>query len=334
MSEMPNRYNHDDPDAVAERKVNDAQYAYLRMVGAREMLTPEEEKALNQKMLEGKEAQTLVDAGQRVQELLTGQETQELLVQVAMGREARGHIIEANLRLPYKLAKEKYRSEYMMDSTDLASCAIEGLIKAVNRFDYRKAKLSTYATSAIENLIPRVVAKEGRMICVSEDMGRHMKKYDAVKSEFAGKLTDHEPTDEEYAAATEFPIDKIVLFRTIEEQRPISYDQPVGSKDIPLINILADERATIVSVEEQVLAREGQRSLESLFSVLDKQEEEIVRRYYGIGYETPMTYEKIGQLFGRGHDAMRKITEKALKKFRWHLSQNPEKSQFLHDLLG
>lgn len=325
---MPNRYSNEDPDAVAQRKVDDAQFAYMHMFGQRQVLTREEEFALCEQMAAGKEAQAQIDEGH---------ETEQLAATVALGRAARNHLVEANLRLSFSLAKANYVPDYKMDMIDLASGVSEAMIKILdNNFDHTQGnKFSTYATLSLKRQLGRVVAREGRDFALPDDVASHVYRYHGAKGKLEGRF-GFEPTDEEYAKEANIPLDKMPLVRMAIERSLTSYDQPVGDDGSPMINIIADTRPSTASVENQVLVNERQRTLEDLLTILDKFEEDIIRRYYGIGTgnETPMTYAEIGEAIGKRREDVGKIAKVAREKMQQYLKEHPEDAEHLRDMAG
>jgi RNA polymerase primary sigma factor len=326
MSEVSREYSRLDPNVVAQRKVDDELFGYLEAISQPSLLTREEEFALCEQMAAGREAQAQIDEGDEAEHLAT---------RVALGRLARNQMIEANLRLAYTVAKEKSLPKLKMDLTDLANAGAEGLFDIVDKFDHTKGnKFSTYARVALKRKLAKVIAKEGRPFPLPEDIGDYLYRYYGARSKLESQQSGLAPTEEEYAKAANIPMNKMPLVRIAYSLCIISYDQPVGEEEEAMIGVIADTHPDRMSVEKVVLANEWQRTFDSLFSSLNKYEEEVVKRHFGIGYPAPMQYKEIGELLGKRRETISICGNKAIKKLQKHVEEHPDDAELLRDMLS
>ncbi|MFT6182104.1 MAG: RNA polymerase primary sigma factor [Akkermansiaceae bacterium] len=245
--------------------------------------------------------------------LLTPQEEIELAALIAKGDEkARARMIESNLRLVVKIAKDY--SNYGVPMVDLISEGNMGLIKAVEKFDPKKGgKLSTYAAWWIKQSIKRALANQGKTVRLPVhlvDKLARVRRISALMAESLGR----EPTDLELSEELGIPRRKLALLRQAAKQTR-SLDEPTHDDSAASFGeMLADD-----SAEDplEVLSQKG--SLDELDGVLDtlnERETEIIGSRFGLNGKRVLTLEEIGRNFGVSRERIRQIQNAALGKMR------------------
>jgi RNA polymerase primary sigma factor len=248
--------------------------------------------------------------------LLTAPEEVELAKRVERGdMEAKERMINSNLRLVVSLAK-KYQG-HDLPLLDLIQEGIFGLIRAVEKFDWRKGyKFSTYATFWIRQAIQRGVANKARTIRIPVHIGQRERKIARVERELATKL-GRPPTDDEIAQTAELPVEQVDEVR--ESARTItSLDRPVGEEgesslgDLLPSDAPEPEEEVNVSLREQTLRRALER--------LPERERDVVKLRYGINGDTPTPLRETGRRLGISPERVRQIESRALE----HLARTRE----------
>ncbi len=242
--------------------------------------------------------------------LLTRDEETELAQRIERGDlDAKERLVNSNLRLVISNAR-KYQGNDM-PLLDLIQEGILGLIRATEKFDYRKGfKFSTYATFWIRESIQRAIANRARTIRIPVHIGQRERKIGRVAQELTGKL-GREPTDEEIAAAAELDVREVR--ETRDAARVVtSLDRPVGEEeDTSLGSLLpSDDRGPEEEVEISLRGDALRRALERL----PEREREVVKLRYGINGDDPTPLTETGRRLGISQDAVRRIERRALSE--------------------
>jgi RNA polymerase primary sigma factor len=246
-------------------------------------------------------------------DLLTPQEEVKLAARIKRGdREARAHMIKANLRLVVKIAQDY--SGYGLPLADLISEGNIGLMKAVERFDPEKGgKLSTYAAWWIKQSIKRALANQSKTIRLPVHMVDKIAKMRRI-SAILGEALGREPTDEELAEELGIPSRKLALLKRAS-QRPQSLDAPVNDGErADYGEIIGDERA--VNPLDALADKNLHNQLDDLLDVLDDREHRIIDARFGLNGKKPMTLEEVGREFGVTRERIRQLQNVALDKMR------------------
>lgn len=254
-------------------------------------------------------------------DLLTPEEEVDLANRIKQGDEAaRTHMIKANLRLVVKIAQSY--AGYGVPLSDLISEGNIGLMKAVERFDpYKGAKLSTYAAWWIKQAIKRSLANQSKTIRLPVHMVDKISKVRRISTVLTEAL-GREPTDEELSEETGIPRKKLALLRRAS-QRPTSLDSPISDDDQSSYgDVIGDERA--VDPREALEDKNLHNQLDDLLEVLDERESRIIDARFGLNGVQPMTLEEVGREFGVTRERIRQLQTLALSKMRQTLRRKDE----------
>jgi RNA polymerase primary sigma factor len=245
--------------------------------------------------------------------LLTRNEEIHLAKRIEKGdRQARDQMIQSNLRLVISIAKNYYTQQ--MDMLDLIQEGNTGLMRAVEKFDYRMGyKFSTYATWWIRQAISRAIANQDRNIRIPVHMIERINKLVRTERRLLQK-TGREPTDEELACELGIDPQEICEMREIT-QRTTSLETPVGSeRDAELGDFVRNESAPDPADEVGgIMARE---SLDRILRTMDKRERKVVELRFGLNGEYPRTLAEVSSRFQVSRERIRQIEVKALEQIR------------------
>ena len=274
-------------------KINDPVRMYLKEIGRVDLLSAEEEINLAERIEEGDE-------------------------------EAKRRLAEANLRLVVSIAK-RYVGRGMQ-FLDLIQEGNMGLIKAVEKFDYRKGfKFSTYATWWIRQAITRAIADQARTIRIPVHMVETINKLIRVQRQLLQDL-GREPSPEEIAEEMDLTPEKVREILKIA-QEPVSLETPIGEEDDShLGDFIEDQDAT--SPSDHAAYELLKEQLEDVLDTLTDREENVLRLRFGLDDGRTRTLEEVGKVFGVTRERIRQIEAKALRKLR-----HPSRSKRLKDFL-
>ena len=317
------------PDGVS---VEDPVRMYLKEIGKVPLLSAEEEINLAQRMEEGNVATEKIqllkarmeEAEDEAEKAEIQEEIKAMQKDIDLGSDAKKRLAEANLRLVVSIAK-RYVGRGML-FLDLIQEGNLGLIKAVEKFDYRKGyKFSTYATWWIRQAITRAIADQARTIRIPVHMVETINKLIRVSRQLLQEL-GREPSPEEIAAEMNMPVDRVREILKIS-QEPISLETPIGEEeDSHLGDFIKDDNVPVPADAAAFTLLKEQ--LEEVLGTLTEREQKVLTLRFGLEDGRARTLEEVGKEFNVTRERIRQIEAKALRKLR-----HPSRSRKLKDYL-
>ena len=248
-------------------------------------------------------------------QMLSAKEEVELAKAIIdSSEEAKEKFINANYRLVVSIAK-KYRKE-SVDMLDLIQAGNLGLIKAVEKYDYKKGfKFSTYATWWIKQSITRYIDDCENTIRIPVHLHQRINFVKRKKQELANIL-QRDPSMEELAEACELDVDK-VLDILKRDKNIVSLDTPIKEdEDSSLVEFIPSDAHFGDVVIHEVEQKNLREKIEEVLTGLSDQEQHVLRMRFGLDDDTPKTLEEIGKVFGVTRERIRQIEAKAIRKLR------------------
>ena len=316
------------PEGVS---VEDPVRMYLKEIGKVPLLSADEEIELAQNMEDGAVAiekinvlKGRLDGASEEEKAGIKEEIKTLQRDVDKGADAKKRLAEANLRLVVSIAK-RYVGRGML-FLDLIQEGNLGLIKAVEKFDYKKGyKFSTYATWWIRQAITRAIADQARTIRIPVHMVETINKLIRVSRQLLQEL-GREPSPEEIAKEMNMPVERVREILKIS-QEPVSLETPIGEEeDSHLGDFIKDDNVPVPADAAAFTLLKEQ--LEEVLGTLTEREQKVLTLRFGLEDGRARTLEEVGKEFNVTRERIRQIEAKALRKLR-----HPSRSRKLKDYL-
>ena len=316
------------PEGVS---VEDPVRMYLKEIGKVPLLSADEEIELAQNMEDGAVATEKInvlkgrlDGASEEEKAEIKEEIKTLQRDVDKGADAKKRLAEANLRLVVSIAK-RYVGRGML-FLDLIQEGNLGLIKAVEKFDYKKGyKFSTYATWWIRQAITRAIADQARTIRIPVHMVETINKLIRVSRQLLQEL-GREPSPEEIAKEMNMPVERVREILKIS-QEPVSLETPIGEEeDSHLGDFIQDDNVPVPAEAAAFTLLKEQ--LVEVLGTLTEREQKVLRLRFGLDDGRARTLEEVGKEFNVTRERIRQIEAKALRKLR-----HPSRSRKLKDFL-
>ena len=316
------------PEGVS---VEDPVRMYLKEIGKVPLLSADEEIELAQNMEDGAVATEKInvlkgrlDGASEEEKAEIKEEIKKLQRDVDKGADAKKRLAEANLRLVVSIAKRYVGREMLF--LDLIQEGNLGLIKAVEKFDYKKGyKFSTYATWWIRQAITRAIADQARTIRIPVHMVETINKLIRVSRQLLQEL-GREPSPEEIAKEMNMPVERVREILKIS-QEPVSLETPIGEEeDSHLGDFIKDDNVPVPADAAAFTLLKEQ--LEEVLGTLTEREQKVLTLRFGLEDGRARTLEEVGKEFNVTRERIRQIEAKALRKLR-----HPSRSRKLKDYL-
>jgi RNA polymerase primary sigma factor len=289
------------------RLTTDLVSQYLTAIGEYDLLTAEQEVEFAQKIEAGEDAAALLEAGK----FKDKKEELELRRRARHGKDAKDAFLTANLRLVVANAR-RYANTSGIDFLDLIQEGNLGLIRAVEKFDWRKGfKFSTYATWWIRQAITRAIADKSRTVRIPVHLHDTLAAVRAAQASLKAEL-GRDPKPDEIAEEAGVTVDKVELALGVADT--VSLEQPVGEDGAQLGDFIEDEDAVdpVRVTEEMDIANSLRRSIDRL----PDREGRILALRYGFLDGVPRTLEEIGDEFNLTRERIRQLEKLALCRLR------------------
>ncbi|MBP3223408.1 MAG: RNA polymerase sigma factor, partial [Actinomycetaceae bacterium] len=298
---------------------------YLKQIGKVALLNAEQEVELAKRIEAGLYAQHLLEHGDLPSSTTEERTYIRHLRRIARdGKDAKNHLLEANLRLVVSLAK-RYTGRGML-FLDLIQEGNLGLVRAVEKFDYTKGyKFSTYATWWIRQAITRAMADQARTIRIPVHMVEVINKLARVQRQLLQDL-GHEPTTAQLAKELDMTEEKVIEVQKYGRE-PISLHTPLGEDGDSEFGDLIEDSEAVVPVDAVGFTL-LQEQLNQVLETLSERESGVVSMRFGLTDGQPKTLDEIGRVYGVTRERIRQIESKTMSKLR-----HPSRSQILRDYL-
>ncbi len=292
--------------SLSPTEVGDSLTTYLADIANHELLTADDEVDLAQAIELGREAEEkLAEGGVR------GAAKVKLQRQARQGKDAKDRFAQANLRLVVSQAK-RYRSQYGIEFVDLIQEGNLGLIRAVEKFDWRKGfKFSTYATWWIRQAMQRAVAEKSRTVRLPNSLHDTLLTLNGTRNRLLSEL-GREPTSEELAEESGLKLEQVLEAQLVADS--VSLEAPVGDDGAVLGDFVAHD-------DEDDPVRESERisTIDALREAIDRlpeREAYILAKRVGFDDGLPRTHEEIGKHLDLGPTRVRSLEKQALSRLR------------------